>query len=100
MVPGKIAFEFTASVWQHASSGGWFFVSMPAGMASEIRMQLKWQEEGWGRIRARAETGSSCWDTAIWYDTKRKTYLLPIRSDIRKKENIREEMDIRVVVWV
>jgi hypothetical protein len=25
------------------------------------------------------------WETAIWYDSKKETYLLPIKSEIRKK---------------
>ena len=32
--------------------------------------------------------GNSEWKTAIWFDSKKKTYLLPIKAEIRKKEKI------------
>ena len=83
-----ITYSFTATVWQYASPGGWFFVSLPQEIAEEIRAHLKWQEEGWGRLKARAQIGNSSWETAIWYDTKLGTYLLPLKAEIRRKENL------------
>jgi hypothetical protein len=49
---------------------------------------MKWQEEGWGRMKAKAKIREILWDTAIWYDTKLGTYILPIKAVIRKKEKI------------
>jgi len=85
---GRITYTFSAAVWQHASPGGWFFVSLPAEMAREIRTNLSGEEEGWGRLKARAQIGNSSWETAIWYDTKHGTYLLALKTEIRRKENI------------
>lgn len=73
---------------------------MPREMAAEIREHLKWQEEGWGRLKAIAETGTSKWETAIWFDTKHKTYILPLKAEIRKKENIVLNQEIEVIVWI
>ena len=61
---------------------------------------MKWQEEGWGRLKATAKIGNSQWETAIWFDTKRKTYLLPLKADIRKKENIATDIDINTIIWI
>lgn len=97
---GKIKFEFSAKVWQHSVPNGWYFVSLPPEIATEIRENLKWQEEGWGRLKASAKIGNSQWETAIWFDTKLKTYLLPLRAEIRKKENIKADNDIRTIVWI
>ncbi|HRE75563.1 MAG TPA: DUF1905 domain-containing protein [Flavobacteriales bacterium] len=95
-----INYTFTATTWQHTAPGGWYFVSMPVEMAAEIREHLKWQEEGWGRLKAIAETGNSKWETAIWFDTKHKTYILPLKAEIRKKENIVLNQEIEVIVWI
>jgi len=57
-------------------------------MAAEIREQLQWQEEGWGRLKATARLGTSQWETAIWFDTRRQTYLLPVRAAVRRREKI------------
>lgn len=32
----KIKYEFSALTWQHASPGGWYFVSLPKDMSTEI----------------------------------------------------------------
>jgi hypothetical protein len=97
---GKIKYEFTAEAWQHKGVGGWYFVSLPETMSAEIRGHLKWQEEGWGRLKATAQTGGSKWETAIWFDTKKEVYLLPLKAVIRKKEHIEAGHTIAVTVWV
>ena len=85
---GKIRYNFSEMVWQHTGPGGWHFVSLPEAVSKEIRTLLKSEEEGWGRLKATAQIGKSEWKTAIWFDSKRNTYLLAIKADIRKKENI------------
>ncbi len=95
---GKIKYEFSAKTWQHSSSGGWYFVSIPKQMAKEIREILRSEEEGWGRLKAVARIGNSEWKTAIWFDSKNETYLLPLKSEIRRKENIEAEKQIEVVI--
>jgi hypothetical protein len=84
----KISHTFTAPLWQHSAPGGWYFVSLPNDLSQEIRSQAKLFEEGWGRLKAVAKIGNSKWSTAIWFDSKRGTYLLPIKTEIRKKENL------------
>jgi hypothetical protein len=97
---GKIKYEFTAKVWQHNSAAAWYFVSLPTNLAHEIRTQLKWQEEGWGRLKVIASIGGSEWKTAIWFDTKHNTYLLPLKAEIRKKEKVEQDIEIVATVWV
>ena len=84
----RVKYEFSAKTWQYASPGGWYFVSLPKALAEEIRENFQWQEEGWGRLKATAKIGNSEWETAIWFDAKMNTYLLPLKSEIRKKENL------------
>lgn len=100
MINGKIKYEFVAAPWQYSAPGGWYFVSVPEAISKEIRETLKWQEEGWGRLKITAETGSTRWKTSIWFDTKRNTYLLPLKADVRKKEKIENEEDINVILWI
>ncbi|WP_207494848.1 DUF1905 domain-containing protein [Aridibaculum aurantiacum] len=97
---GKIEYAFTGSIWQHLPAGGWHFVSLPSELSTEIRNNLKSEEEGWGRLKARAAVGASNWDTAIWFDTKRGTYLLPIKADIRKKQLLTAGDQVQVVIWI
>ena len=96
----KITYEFTGSIWQHSPNGGWHFVSLPKDISQEIRNNLQWQEEGWGRMKAKAKIGDVEWDTAIWFDTKLDRYILPVKADIRRKLKLKLDQNIDVVVWV
>jgi Domain of unknown function (DUF1905) len=69
-------------------------------MAKEIRSTLQQEEEVWGRLKAVAKVGNSEWKTALWFDTKNNTYLLPLKAIIRKKENIESEHQIAVTIWL
>lgn len=79
----KIAYTFSAKIWQHKSSSGWFFVSLPLKLSEEIRAYLQRQEEGWGRMKAIARINDFSWNTSIWYDKKEEAYLLPLKSSDR-----------------
>ncbi len=97
---GKVKYSFSEKAWQHASPGGWYFVSLPKEISDEIRSLFKSEEEGWGRLKAVAKIGNTEWNTAIWFDSKKETYLLPLKAEIRKKENIGTEKQIATVIWI
>ncbi|WP_299114171.1 DUF1905 domain-containing protein [uncultured Winogradskyella sp.] len=97
---GKIEYKFSTKIWKHNSSGGWHFVSLPKTISKEIRKNLKWQEEGWGRMKAHAQIDAHKWETAIWFDSKKGTYLLPIKAEIRKKSNLKTNNKIKMNIWV
>lgn len=97
---GLIKYGFTAEVWMSAPTGGWYIVSLPTEISTEIREHLKWQEEGWGRLKAEAEINSIRWQTAIWFDSNQKTYLLPLKADIRKKLDMQINQSLEVNIFV
>lgn len=99
-IRGAIRYGFTAKPWQYQGKASWYFISLPLNLAKEIRQNLKWQQQGWGRMKATAKIGNSLWDTAIWYDSKLKTYLLPLKSEIRIKEKISVHCTIKTIVWI
>ena len=97
---GKIKYQFSSKLWRNSSEGGWYFITIPKEVSKEIRSNLKWQEEGWGRMKALAIIEDLTWNSSIWLDTKSDCYLLPVKSEIRKKLSLKEEdlvkMSIRV----
>lgn len=95
-----VKYEFTAEPWQYATSGGWHFVSLPKELSVEIRNHFKREEEGWGRLKATVNIGNSEWKTAIWFDTKMNAYLLPLKAEIWKKENLSIGEKVNVTVWI
>ena len=99
---GKVKYEFSARAYQHSSSiemCGWTFVSLPKELSAEIRGNFRCLEEGWGRMKVTAKLGNSEWQTAIWFDIKQDTYLLPLKAKIRKQENVSLGEDLQVTIW-
>lgn len=95
-----IAYKFTGKPWQYTGQNAWYFVSVPKKLSAEIRKVLITEEEGWGRLKATAQIGSIEWKTAIWFDTKLNTYLLPLKAEIRKKETITVGKPTLVTLWL
>ena len=95
----KIKYKFSNKLWKDKLSS-WYFVSLPKDVSKEIRDNLQWQEEGWGRMKATATIKSLDWSTSIWFDTTTESYILPVKKEIRKKLSLIEgdllEVDILV----
>jgi Domain of unknown function (DUF1905) len=97
---GIIQYNFSSKIWKHSAPGGWYFVSVPKEISEEIRRNLKWQEEGWGRLKVSAKIEAIQWQTAIWFDSKQNTYLLPLKSEIRKKANLEMNQIIMISLYI
>jgi len=95
-----VKYEFEAEPWQYSGQAGWHFVSIPKHLSTEIRNNFKREEEGWGRLKATAKIGNTEWRTAIWFDTKKHTYLLPLKAEIRKAENLGVGKKANIVIWI
>ena len=99
----KAKYEFVAKPYQYSSAEemcGWTFVSLPTDLSKEIREDFKYLEEGWGRMKVTVKLGNSEWQTAIWFDTKQDTYLLPLKAKIRKQENVMLGENVQVSILV
>lgn len=94
MDTNEISYSFSAKLW-HSE---WYFVSLPEDTSNEIRAFFKSFEEGWGRLKVTAKVGNTEWKTAIWFDTKSGTYLLPIKADIRKKEKLQIDQSLDITL--
>ena len=69
---------------------GWHFVTVDKATSEEIRhSQAGKVKKGWGSIPVSITLGTSSWDTSI-FPCKDGTYLLPLKSTIRKKEGLGE----------
>ncbi len=92
------SYKFKEKVWKYKGKGGWHFITLPKNISQKIRKNHGLDEEGWGRLKTLAKIGQSQWKTAIWYDSKSKAYLLPVKSLIRRAENIQKDSAISVIV--
>lgn len=95
-----IRYEFEAKPWLYQGPNPWCFISLPVELAEEIRSYMKPEEAGWGRLKITAKIGATEWKTAIWFDTKLNTYLLPLKAEVRKKERIQIGEGTKTYIWV
>ena len=93
-----IPFEFKAQLWQYSGKSGWHFLNIPTKISLEIRSMFKSEEEGWGRLKTKATINEVSWDTAIWFNSEGNMYLLPVKTEIRKKAQLKagDNLSIRI----
>lgn len=96
----KINYQFSGSIWKYLGKGSWYFIALPKRLSNEIRKDNFQFEEGWGRLKVSAAIKNIEWKTAIWFDSKKETYLLPIKAEIRQKERIKKGDTIEVILKV
>lgn len=91
-------FKFKAKVWLFPGGAGWHMVTLPVEMSKDIDFFHADKKVGFGSIRVKVTTGKTTWDTSIFHDRKRNSYVLPLKSTIRKKENIFEGDNVNFTI--
>ena len=91
---------FIATLWRYtAGKGSWYFITLPRSDTDFIR----WVEDktvvGFWFVRVRASVGASTWETSL-FPTKDGDYLLAIKSTVRQKENLHENMEVSVNLFL
>lgn len=57
-------------------------------------------KRGWGSLPVMATIGKTTWKTSIFPDKKRGAYLLPIKAEVRKKEEIEKDDMVALLLEV
>jgi hypothetical protein len=86
MVTNK--YKIRAEVWLYPGMAGWHFVTLPKKQSETIRKAFSSMKRGWGSLPVEITLGKTSWETSIFPDKKIGAYLLPLKSDVRKKEKV------------
>ncbi|CUU60535.1 protein of unknown function (DUF1905) [Parafrankia irregularis] len=81
-----VVFESELWEWAARRPDSWVFVSLPVDVSEEIRDLTGGLRRGFGSLRVRATLGGSTWRTSIFPDSKRGSYVLPVKRAVRKAE--------------
>jgi|JI8StandDraft_1071087.scaffolds.fasta_scaffold89831_3 hypothetical protein len=81
-------FILRSEVWLYPGMAGWHFLSVPKNQSEEIKERFGGLKKGWGSLPVIATIKKTSWKTSIFPDKKSGTYLLPLKAEVRKKENI------------
>lgn len=83
-----MTFEFSGSVWFWKGPAPFYFATIPADDCVEIKALESMSTYGWGMIPVNVQIGETRWYTALW--PKDGLYILPLKTRVRKAENIKE----------
>lgn len=99
-----LSFSFTSKCWLwQAEKAAWHFVTLPKDKSEEISFfndNLTEKKRGWGAVKVRATVGCTSWNTSIFPSKQYSAYILPIKAEVRKKEGILENTDVKVALQI
>ena len=82
-----LEFDFDAEIWLWPAKDAWHFVTLPKDQANEIKFFAK-NRNGFGSLKVNVTVGFCQWKTSIFPDSKSGSFVLPIKKDVRKAEQI------------
>ena len=90
--------RFTAALWEHDGPGGWHFITLPLPEAEEIRETC--EPRGFGSVRVTATLGGSTWSTSVFPDTKSGSFVLPVKKQVRRSEQVEDGDHVAVSIVI
>ncbi|MDP2685061.1 MAG: DUF1905 domain-containing protein [bacterium] len=96
----KNQFKFKGKVWLSPGMSVWYLVSLPKKQSQDIMNFFQGLTRGFGSLRVNVTIGKSKWRTSIFPDKRVDAYILPIKKEIRKNENIKKDDIIEVTAKI
>ncbi len=96
----KTKFKMKARVWVYSGSAAWHFLTLPQKESSQIKRQFNEVSRGWGSLPVKATINKTSWNTSIFPDKKSNLYLLPLKADVRKKEDIKVKDNVEFLIEI
>jgi len=98
---GGETFETIGPVWlwrpaDPTRSSGWHFLTIDGQTAVEIRFAALGRTGGFGSVKVQATIGGTRWSTSIFPQREGGAFILPIKAEVRKRENIGDGDEVRV----
>lgn len=94
------SYVVTAKLWRYPGKAAWYFLTLPSKEAQEIKDRYSIVKKGFGSLPITATIGETSWATSIFPDRKIGSYLLPVKAEVRQRENINQDDRVTVSVEV
>ncbi len=88
--PQRYTYSVKAKVRVWSGTAMWYFATLPVKTSKEIKNRFGFAARGWGSLPVSVRLGESEWTTSIFPDKKAGAYVLPLKANIRKRENVRQ----------
>ena len=77
--------DFKTEMWIYPGQNAWHFITVPSEYFDDIRQIADAHKKGFGSVKVEVTVGKSTWKTSIFPDNKSKTYVMPVKKEIRFK---------------
>jgi hypothetical protein len=74
-------------IWLWSGNAAWHFVTIPKTIAAGIKTLSEGMRSPTGSVRVAVTIKGMRWKTSL-FPTKERTYLLPIKAEVRKKAKV------------
>ncbi len=81
------SFSLKAAVQKCIGKGRWHFIHLDKKMSQKVKLLNK-KKMSWGYVPIKATIGKSTWKTTL-FPTKKDVYMLALKADVRKKEDLK-----------
>ena len=80
-------YSFTGEVWLYQGTGPWHVVTLPFDISDEIDERTTQVQHGFGSVKVDVTVGSSTWSTSLFPSDSVKSYILPLKKQVRTAES-------------
>ena len=81
-------YKIRSKVVRYPGMAAWYFAYVDKKQAEEIKGKHSKVKRGFGSVRVVVTLGKSKWNTSIFPDKQSGTYLLPLKTAVRRAEGI------------
>lgn len=67
----------------------WHFILLPKGLSRDLRKFFAGMTGGFGSLPVEVKVGKTIWKTSIFPESKDGAFMLPVKAEVRKKENLK-----------
>lgn len=104
--PKFLTFNIHCKLWTYVpknkdDKGSWVFVTLPKKTSREVLEKVSHRpRRGFGAVKVVVTIGNTRWGTSMFPDTSQGAYILPIKKEVRKKENISDGDSINITLEI
>lgn len=80
--------RFDAELWRWEGEAAWHFVTLPPELADDIAARTEGRRKGFGSVRVSVRIGATTWKTSIFPDARSGSFVLPLKQDVRRREDV------------
>lgn len=88
-------YKLKSRVWIYPGPSSWHFITLPKKEAKDIKKFQSPVRRGFGAIKVEVTVGKTSWLTSIFPDKETQSYILPLKREVRKKEEIHADQLIK-----